>query len=108
MDRADEAHSGLEAQIELDAKGRLGAPGFTNEKLKHLGDQPFELLMPGIGVARKKVCVYNRGDHLELFGMAKGHDRVDKISVVAVYRHLAKALREENDWITGVTIQKAS
>lgn len=107
ISRIDDVRSGLEAQIELDAAGRLEAFGFNNEMLGKLGDRPFELKMPGTGVARKKILVYNRGDHLELFGMEKGHDRVDKIDVIAVYKHLAKALRPENNWVTGVTAQRA-
>jgi hypothetical protein len=108
INRIDDVRSGLEAQIEWDAAGRLDAPGFTNEMLTQLGDKPFELKMPGTGAARKKIFVYNRRDHIELFGMAKGHDRVDKIDVVAVYRHLAKALRPENNWVTGVTARNSA
>jgi hypothetical protein len=106
--RIDDVRSGLEALIEIEAHDRLKAPGFTNDALTQLGDEPFVLTMPGVGIARKQVHVYNRTSHVELFGLEKGHDRVDKIDVIAVLKHLAKARRPENNWITGITAQKAA
>jgi len=106
--RIDEVRAGLEAVIEVDAAGRLNAPGFTEDTLKNLGDDPFELTMPGKGAARKKVLVYNRGDYVELVGLASGHDRVGKVGVIAIYRHITKALRPENNWVQGATASKAA
>jgi hypothetical protein len=106
--RVDDVREGLAALIEIEAHDQLKAPGFTNTALKQLGDEPFVLTMPGVGVARKQVHVYNRGDYIELFGLEKGYDRVDKLDTIAVLKHLAKARRPENNWITGITAQKAA
>lgn len=108
LSRIYEVRAGLEAMVEIDAKGRLSAPEFTNEALRNLGDEPFVLRMPGTGVARKQVHVYNRGDYLELRGLETGHDRVDKIDTIAVYRHLNKAMAGDNNWVIGITAAKAA
>lgn len=93
--------------LTLDGQGRFNCPELSDTRLKELGDDDMLVL--------EIVCLDNRtrkihvtkgvgGDgkpRLHFFGLERGHDFVDSISLTALYRHLVKA-RLEN-WIVGIT-----
>jgi transglutaminase-like putative cysteine protease len=94
-------------QLTLDAQGRFNCPELSEKRLKDLGDNELLVLeIQCLDNRARKVHVSKGvgGDgnpRLHFLGLKKGHDFIDTISLVALYRHLAQARLEE--WIIGIT-----
>lgn len=107
MDRLRDVEEVLVLHLTLDAQGRFSCSELSDKRLKELGDTDHLML--------EIICLDNRarkvrvskgvgGDgnpRLHFFGLEKGKDFIDSISLIALYRHLAKARLE--DWIIGIT-----
>lgn len=94
-------------QLTLDAQDRFNCPDLSDDSLKILGKDEyltFEIVCLDNRTRKVHVSKGTGGDgepRLHFFGLEKGHDFIDTISLPALYRHIAKA--RQADWIIGIT-----
>jgi len=93
--------------LTLDSQGRFSCPELSDTRLKELGNTEqltLEIVCRDNRARKVHVTKGVGGDgnpRLNFHGLEKGHDFVDSISLVSLYRHLVKA--RQNEWIIGLT-----
>ena len=106
-DRLTEVEDQIGFLMELDARGRFNNPDLTADMIENMNTphDPIVLRVKCRDGKHRQVHVIAGKDNdgtecLNFPGLQDGHDRVHKKTLVALQKHLAKAVR--GDWVIGI------